>query len=132
MGRDELLPYFIRAEDSERGTNDFHGSGGPLPVSMARARNAIERAFIDAAVAGLPASDDFNGPDQDGVGWYDFQLARRLDHAGITASEHERPDDRDRRKGADLIRGRAPSPAPGRRGGGSGRPIASVDAPRSS
>jgi choline dehydrogenase len=72
-GWGELLPYFIRAEDSERGTSDLHGIGGPLPVSMARARNAIEQAFIDAAVAhGLPASDDFNGPDQDGVGWYDF------------------------------------------------------------
>jgi choline dehydrogenase len=72
-GWDELLPYFIRAEDSERGTSDLHGIGGPLPVSLARARNAIEQAFIDAAVAhGLPASDDFNGPHQDGVGWYDF------------------------------------------------------------
>jgi GMC oxidoreductase len=72
-GWDDLLPYFIRAEDSERGTSEFHGSGGSLPVSMAQARNAIEQAFIDAAVAdGLPASDDFNGPDQDGVGWYDF------------------------------------------------------------
>ena len=72
-GWDDLLPYFIRAEDSERGTSDLHGSGGPLPVSLAQARNAIEQAFIDAAVAdGLPASDDFNGPDQDGVGWYDF------------------------------------------------------------
>jgi choline dehydrogenase len=36
-----------------------------------RDRNAIQQAFIDAAVArGLPANDDFNGPDQEGVGWY--------------------------------------------------------------
>jgi len=72
-GWDELLPYFIRAEDNERGASELHGVGGPLPVSDSPVRNAIEQAFIDAAVArGLPANDDFNGPEQDGVGWNQF------------------------------------------------------------
>jgi choline dehydrogenase len=34
---DDLLPYFLRAEDNERGASEFHGAGGPLPVSEARA-----------------------------------------------------------------------------------------------
>ena len=29
---DEVLPYFKRSEDNERGESDFHGVGGPLPV----------------------------------------------------------------------------------------------------
>ena len=29
----EVLPYFRRAEDQERGADEFHGTGGPLAVS---------------------------------------------------------------------------------------------------
>ncbi|MEA2384638.1 MAG: choline dehydrogenase [Solirubrobacteraceae bacterium] len=68
---DDLLPYFIRAEDNERGANEFHGTGGPLPVSDGRARSATCGDFIEAAEAlGLPANPDFNGREQEGVGWY--------------------------------------------------------------
>jgi choline dehydrogenase len=70
-GWDDLLPYFKHSEDNERGASELHGAGGPLPVSDVRYRNAIQQAFIDAAVAhGLPANDDFNGPEQEGVGFY--------------------------------------------------------------
>jgi choline dehydrogenase-like flavoprotein len=70
-GWDEMLPCFKRAEDNERGADELHGAGGPLRVSDGRSRNPIAKAFIDAAVAhGLEATDDFNGPEQDGVGWY--------------------------------------------------------------
>jgi choline dehydrogenase-like flavoprotein len=66
-----MLPYFKRAEDNERGASELRGAGGPLAVSEGRSRNPIAEAFIDAGVAhGLPANDDFNGPEQDGVGWY--------------------------------------------------------------
>ena len=68
---DEMLPYFKRAEDNERGEDEFHGAGGPLPVSEGRSRNPLAQHFLDAATAhGLPANDDFNGAEQDGVGWY--------------------------------------------------------------
>jgi choline dehydrogenase-like flavoprotein len=70
-GWDDVLPYFIKAEDNERGASEFHGAGGPLRVSDGRARHRTCEAFIDAALeAGLPANHDFNGPEQDGVGWY--------------------------------------------------------------
>ena len=40
-------------------------------MSDIRDRNGIQQAFIDAAATrGLPVNDDFNGPDQEGVGWY--------------------------------------------------------------
>jgi choline dehydrogenase len=68
---DELLPYFVRAEDNERGASEFHGAGGPLAVSENRSRNPMSDAFIAAAIeAGHPSNDDFNGPAQDGFGYY--------------------------------------------------------------
>jgi choline dehydrogenase-like flavoprotein len=75
-GWDDVLPYFRRAEDNERGADELHGTGGPLAVSEGRSRYRTCEAFIEAAVqAGLPRNDDFNGPEQDGVGWY--QLTQR-------------------------------------------------------
>jgi choline dehydrogenase len=67
----DLLPYFLKAEDNERGASRWHGAGGPLPVSEGRSGNLISRAFVDAGVqAGLAHNDDFNGEEQDGVGLY--------------------------------------------------------------
>lgn len=73
---DELLPYFKRSEDNERGESDYHGVGGPLSVSDGRANNPMCQAFVAAAIeAGHPANDDFNGAEQDGFGF--FQLTQR-------------------------------------------------------
>ncbi len=70
-GWDDLLPYFIRAEDNERGASALHGAGGPLTVSEDRAPNPITDAFLEAcSQAGLPANEDFNGDTQDGFGRY--------------------------------------------------------------
>ena len=70
-GWNEVLPYFIKAEDNERGPSEFHGVGGPLRVSELRSHHRTCEAFIEAALeAGLAANDDFNGLEQDGVGWY--------------------------------------------------------------
>ncbi|HWD75124.1 MAG TPA: GMC family oxidoreductase N-terminal domain-containing protein [Solirubrobacteraceae bacterium] len=70
-GWDDVLPYFIHAEDNERGAGELHGAGGPLSVIDSRSRYRTCEAFIEAGVqAGLPRNDDFNGPRQDGVGWY--------------------------------------------------------------
>jgi choline dehydrogenase len=70
-GYDELLPYFKRAEDNERGPDAHHGVGGPLSVQDGRARSRLCAAWLDAARAvGLRENPDFNGASQDGVGWY--------------------------------------------------------------
>ncbi|WP_233865154.1 GMC family oxidoreductase [Paraburkholderia adhaesiva] len=67
----DVLPYFLRAEDNARGANDWHGAGGPLSVSDLRDPNPVAGRFVRAAVeAGFRANDDFNGPDQEGVGFY--------------------------------------------------------------
>jgi choline dehydrogenase-like flavoprotein len=76
-GWDDVLPYFLRAEDNEREhAGELHGVGGPLHVADNRSRYETCAAFIEAAVqAGHERNDDFNGPRQDGVGWY--QLTQR-------------------------------------------------------
>ncbi|MEV6926506.1 GMC family oxidoreductase N-terminal domain-containing protein [Dactylosporangium sp. NPDC051485] len=72
----DLLPYFKRSEDNERGASDFHATGGPLRVSDGRANNPMSSAFVEAAEqAGHARNDDFNGAAQDGFGF--FQLTQR-------------------------------------------------------
>jgi choline dehydrogenase len=67
----DLMPYFLRAEDNSRGASAYHGAGGPLAVGDLRHKSAACAAFIAAAQEqGAVANDDFNGPRQDGVGWY--------------------------------------------------------------
>jgi choline dehydrogenase len=86
----ELLPYFVRAEDNERGAGGFHGAGGPLAVSENRSRNPMSDAFIAAAVgAGHPANDDFNGAAQDGFGYY--QVTQRDGMRCSSAAGYLRP-----------------------------------------
>jgi choline dehydrogenase-like flavoprotein len=67
----DVLPLFRRAEHNERGADELHGTGGPLNVADLRAPNPYAKAFIEAGVqAGLSENADFNGPTQEGVGWY--------------------------------------------------------------
>ncbi len=86
----DILPYFKRAENQERGANEHHGKGGPLSVSNMRIHREICDAFIDAAAnAGIPRNDDFNGPNQEGVGY--FQLTARNGFRCSTAVGYLRP-----------------------------------------
>jgi choline dehydrogenase len=67
----DLLPYFLRAEDNSRGASAYHGAGGPLSVQDLRHKSEHGRAFTEAAARrGAAENDDFNGPRQDGVGFY--------------------------------------------------------------
>ncbi|WP_329111054.1 GMC family oxidoreductase N-terminal domain-containing protein [Micromonospora sp. NBC_01699] len=73
---DDLLPYFKRSEDNERGESTYHAVGGPLTVSEGRAKNPMSAAFVEAASqAGYAVNPDFNGSEQDGFGF--FQVTQR-------------------------------------------------------
>lgn len=68
---DEVLPYFRKSENNENGSNDFHGSEGPLHVSNQKTPRPITHAFVESArQAGYPAREDFNTGDNEGVGLY--------------------------------------------------------------
>jgi len=67
----DVLPYFKRAEGNENGDSAFHGGKGPLGVSNARKTSVLFESFVEAGKqAGHPYTDDFNGPQQEGVGPY--------------------------------------------------------------
>ncbi len=65
----DVLPYFRRFEDQVRGSDEFHGTGGELFVSNAPSDNPLFDNFVNAGVEiGVPANDDFNGAEQEGIG----------------------------------------------------------------
>jgi choline dehydrogenase-like flavoprotein len=67
----DVLPWFRRAENNERGADAFHGSGGPLNVKDLTTPNRFGPVFVQAAVeAGYAANADFNGARQEGAGMY--------------------------------------------------------------
>ena len=85
-----VLPYFLKAEDNERGASELHGRGGPLSVSDGRSRQPLCEAWLAAAQeAGLALNPDFNGPEQDGVGRY--QLTQRNGRRCSTAVAYLHP-----------------------------------------
>jgi choline dehydrogenase-like flavoprotein len=89
-GFDEVLPYFKKAENQERGADDFHGAGGPLPVSDLVHADPLSAAFIAAAAeTGIPVNPDFNGASQEGAGF--FQTTTRRGRRASTAVAYLRP-----------------------------------------
>jgi choline dehydrogenase len=74
---DSVLPFFKKAEDQERGADEFHGVGGPLHVSNP-VRSPLGDAMVEAAIeAGIPENPDFNGARQEGVGYYQTTTSNR-------------------------------------------------------
>jgi len=68
---DDVLPYFRKAQNQERGSCDLHATGGPLNVADMRDGNPISEALIEACdQAGIPRYDDLNGKEQEGATWY--------------------------------------------------------------
>ena len=89
-GFDDVLPYFKKAEDQQRGADDYHGAGGPLPVSDMLHADPLSGAFIRAAVeAGIPDNPDFNGATQEGAGW--FQTTTLNGRRASTARSYLKP-----------------------------------------
>src|SRR5215468_5303676 len=71
-----------KAEDNERGADEFHGTGGLLAVSDLRDRHPLAVAYVEAAVqCGYPCNDDFNGAVQEGAGYYQTTM-----RGGVRAS----------------------------------------------
>jgi choline dehydrogenase len=87
---EDVLPYFRKAEDNERGADEFHGTGGPLAVSDLRDRHPLAVAYVEAALqCGYPRNDDFNGAAQEGAGYY--QTTMRNGVRASTAAGYLKP-----------------------------------------
>src|SRR5450755_249003 len=87
---DEVLPYFKRSEDNERGESTYHGAEGPMAVSESRSMHPLIDTMLEAArQAGHEHNPDFNGARQEGVGR--FQLTQRDGLRCSTADAYLQP-----------------------------------------
>ena len=85
-----VLKTFKKLENNERGESEYHGGSGPLGCSDIHDRPEIMEAIIRGAVeAGIPATNDFNGASQEGVGFY--QLLTRNGRRSSTAVSYLKP-----------------------------------------
>lgn len=74
-GYQHMLPLFKRCENNVRGADDFHGDSGPIVVSDPYNTYPLNDCFIKGAEqAGFPISQDFNGPQYEGAGYYQFTI----------------------------------------------------------
>ena len=83
---DNVLPFFRKAQDQERGEDSFHGVGGPLAVTDSRDRMPISDTVMAAAEAvGIPRVADINSADQEGITWSQVTMRRGLRHSAAAA-----------------------------------------------
>ena len=67
---DEVLPYFKKAEHNEVHQDSFHGQNGPLNVAKIRHKNKPVDEFVETGSSIFGFNDDFNGENQEGIGYY--------------------------------------------------------------
>jgi choline dehydrogenase len=75
-GYDDCLPYFRKCEDQVRGADEWHGVGGPLTVSDVPRMPLVEGFIAAGQALGLPRNEDFNGAQQEGVGYFQATTRR--------------------------------------------------------
>lgn len=95
----DVLPYFRKSETCGNGGTDFRGDCGPLYVSDPRAdyHPLCKHFFTAAEQLGVAFNPDFNGADQEGVGYYQIttrggrrmSAARAYLHPALTRANCE-------------------------------------------
>lgn len=76
-GYEDVLPYFRRAETSERGASVLHGAAGPLKVSRGRSTAPICDLFLEGArEAGFTIGEDLNAGASEAFGYADLSVWR--------------------------------------------------------
>ena len=86
---EEVLPYFLKAENNLHLEGPCHGNAGPLKVSSHAPGNPlVERYFAAAREAGIPYNPDFNGGTQEGCGPLQATLANGVRCSAASAYLH--------------------------------------------
>jgi len=68
---EDILPYFKSTQHQERGADDYHGSDGELNVAEGRSNHPLGETLLEACrQAGYSDNVDFNGAQQEGIGYY--------------------------------------------------------------
>ena len=85
----DVLPYFKKAQNQERGESEHHGVGGPINVADLRDPNPLSVAFVQACEEqGQPLNDDFNGGTQEGFGLYQVTQKNGMRHSAAVGYLH--------------------------------------------
>lgn len=85
-GWDDVFPVFKSLERHEDGASAWYGGDGELAISHPRFHHPSSDLFIEACrKAGYPTTDSFNGPDQNGAGYYEFTIGKGLRASSATA-----------------------------------------------
>ena len=80
----DVLPYFKKSENQQRGASLFHGVDGLLSITDPLSPSPVSQRFVEAAIAqGYEQNPDFNGVQQEGAGL--FQLTVKDDKRQSTA-----------------------------------------------
>lgn len=83
---DDVLPYFRKLESFDGGDDLHRGRDGPVQVTVAAWRNELTDAFVAAGERlGLPRNDGFNGPHQEGIGYFELSQKRGLRSSSASA-----------------------------------------------
>ncbi|MSQ18514.1 MAG: choline dehydrogenase [Betaproteobacteria bacterium] len=84
-GYADILPYFKKSESYAKGDDRYRGKAGPMIVEDYRTVLPLTDRFVAAArAAGIPLTSDYNGAQQEGVGY--SQMTRLGRFRGSTAS----------------------------------------------
>ena len=85
-GYNEFLRYYKKAEQQQRGADEFHGTEGLQSVADLRSPHVMSQAFVEACVeAGLARNPDFNGASQEGAGLFQVTQKQGKRHSAATA-----------------------------------------------
>jgi choline dehydrogenase len=83
---EEVLPYFLRSECNANLTDANHGNEGEMGVSDASFRHPSSEAFVSSAMStGIKHNPDFNGIDQEGVGYLQFTMKEGVRESTATS-----------------------------------------------
>jgi choline dehydrogenase-like flavoprotein len=88
---DDVMPLFRDMERCEPGYHSppdysIRGDSGPLPIREVRHCHPLTEAFLKAAqLAGIPRTPDFNGAQQEGVGYGQFNQRRGMRVSSVDA-----------------------------------------------
>jgi choline dehydrogenase len=82
----DVLPYFKKSENQQRGASEFHGVDGVLSVTDPLAPAVTSKRFIEAAEQlGYSRNPDFNGAQQEGAGLYQVTIKDGKRHSVAAA-----------------------------------------------
>ncbi|HEY1365248.1 MAG TPA: GMC family oxidoreductase N-terminal domain-containing protein [Xanthobacteraceae bacterium] len=82
----DVLPYFRRGETWAGGESPWRGGSGPVGTELARTRDPLYDAWLEAAkAAGFPVTGDYNGSAHEGFGRAQYTIRGGYRSSAATA-----------------------------------------------